>query len=148
MSPARQRVLFVCLGNACRSQMAECFATAFGGDVLIAASAGLTPAYDIPPDTQRAMEEKGLDLRYHFPKHVRNLSRAKFDVVVNMSGREVPVDFGVPVRIWDVEDPICLDFEGHCEVRDEIERRVKELIAELRRGRNLSDLRLSGFGRV
>jgi len=58
--PSRKRVLFVCLGNSCRSQMAEAFARAYGSDVLIAASAGLTPASGVAADTSRAMAEKGL----------------------------------------------------------------------------------------
>ena len=61
-------MLFVCIGNACRSQMAEGFARAYGGDVMEAASAGLSPAVAVPPDTIRAMDEKNIDIRGQFPK--------------------------------------------------------------------------------
>ncbi|HYW43174.1 MAG TPA: arsenate reductase ArsC [Bryobacteraceae bacterium] len=132
MSRLPKRVLFVCLGNSCRSQMAEAFARAYGSDVLIAASAGLTPAFGVAPDTLRVMSEKGLDLRDHFPKSVRQLERAKFDLVINMSGFDLPDKVGALVRTWDVPDPVFLDYDEHREVRDAIERLVMNLILELR----------------
>jgi arsenate reductase len=132
LNNVRKRVLFVCLGNSCRSQMAEAFAGAYGADVLIPASAGLTPAMSIAPDTMRAMEEKGLDLRDHFPKGLRLLNRATFDLVINISGYELPASVTAPIRIWDVPDPICLDYPEHCLVRDQIEGLVRDLVTELR----------------
>ncbi len=137
---ALKRVLFVCLGNACRSQMAEGFARQYGSDVLIAASAGLTPASGVASDTVRAMGEKGINLRDHFPKHVRHLERVKFDLVINMSGYPLPDSIECEIRGWDVDDPVCLDYQEHCDVRDQIERRVMELILELRRTERASDL--------
>ena len=116
--------------------MAEAFARALGGDVLIPASAGLAPAWGVAPDTARAMEEKNIVLRDHFPKSLQNLSRVRFDIVVNMSQRELPPipSDGKPVRMleWDVPDPIGMTYPEHCHVRDEIEHRVGELIEELR----------------
>lgn len=132
MSAPVKRVLFVCIGNACRSQMAEAFARAYGSDVVVAASAGLAPGVDIPPDTHRAMKEKNIDLRDHFPKALHYLGRAEFDLVVNMSGVTLPVDTGCPVRTWEVKDPYTLPYPRHCEVRDRIERLVMELVMELR----------------
>lgn len=128
--------------------MAEAFARAYGSDVLIAASAGLTPAMCVAPDTMRAMQEKGLDLRDHFPKGVRQMSRAKFDLVINMSGFELPEMAGAEVRGWDVPDPICLDYREHCEVRDEVERLVMNLILEMRGEQKKPQLRGFGSGRV
>jgi arsenate reductase (thioredoxin) len=128
-----KRVLFVCLGNACRSQMAEAFARLYGSDVLVPASAGLTPAMRIAPDTVRAMAQKNADLRDHFPKHLSVMTRAGFDLAVNMSGRMLPDSVTCPIRTWKVRDPINLDFEEHCKVRDQIEKLVMELILELRR---------------
>jgi len=60
---ALKRVLFVCIGNACRSQMAEGFARAYGADVMIPASAGLAPAMNVARDTKTAMAEKDIDIR-------------------------------------------------------------------------------------
>jgi arsenate reductase (thioredoxin) len=141
VNPPLKRVLFVCLGNSCRSQMAEAFARAYGSDVLIAASAGLTPAFGVAPDTQRAMSEKGLDLRDHFPKSLRQLQRAAFDLVINMSGFDLPDSVGAVVRTWDVPDPVFLEYNEHCEVRDAIERLVMNLILELRREQSQPQLR-------
>lgn len=129
----RTRVLFVCIGNSCRSQMAEGFARTYGEDVMIAASAGLSPAYMVAPDTVRAMDEKNIDVREQFPKSLRQLGRAHFDLFVNMSGFDLPPEIETPVRRWDVADPIAEDYETHCKIRDEIENRVMGLILELRR---------------
>ena len=147
MSQHRRRVLFVCIGNACRSQMAEAFARAYGADVMIPASAGLGPANRVMPDTIRAMLEKNLDVRDHFPKDLRHMSRLHFDLVVNLSGQPLP-DGDAPIREWDVADPVAMSYEDHCAVRDEIERLVMNLILELRRDSNTSSLRGQGSGRV
>lgn len=133
MSDSPKRVLFVCIGNSCRSQMAEAFARAYGSDVIIPASAGLAPASDIARDTMRAMLEKSLDLREQFPKSLRHLSRARFDLVINMSGFDLPPGVEAKVVDWDVRDPIGIDYKEHCEVRDQIERQVMQLILDLRR---------------
>ncbi len=89
MTDDRKRVLFVCIGNSCRSQMAEGFARAYGADVVIPASAGVAPALGVAPDTVRAMLERNIDIRDHFPKTIRQLGRARFDLAVNMSGERV-----------------------------------------------------------
>jgi arsenate reductase len=128
-----KRVLFVCIGNACRSQMAEAFARAYGSDVLVPSSAGLFPAKAVPPDTLRAMEEKNLDMSGQVPKSLVDLNGAKLDLILNMSGFPLPPLGGAPVREWQVPDPITMDYEDHCAVRDQIERLVMNLIVELRR---------------
>lgn len=130
---AKKKVLFVCIGNSCRSQMAEAFARLYGNDVIIPASAGLMPAAIVARDTHRAMLEKNIDLRDHFPKHVRQLGRAHFDLIVNISGMELRDPPGERVIFWDVADPICETYEIHCEIRDEIERLVLDLVLEVRR---------------
>ena len=132
--PAKKRVLFVCFGNACRSQMAEGFARQYGSDVLVAASAGLSPALDVAPDTLRAMKEKNIDLRDHFPKSIKQLGRAKFDVAVNMSGAFLPDGVATRLEEWDVPDPVFMKYREHCGVRDAIERLVMKLILDLRAG--------------
>jgi arsenate reductase len=130
---AKTRVLFVCIGNACRSQMAEGFANAYGSDVLVAASAGLAPATAVHPVSARAMLEKNIELKDHFPKALRHLGRAQFDLIVNMSGSFLPGPPPGQIVEWDVTDPVYMDYEEHCEIRDEIERRVMALILGLRR---------------
>jgi len=133
MTDGRKRVLFVCIGNSCRSQMAEAFARAYGADVMIPASAGLAPASGIASDTKRAMLEKNIDISDQFPKTIRHLGRAHFDLAVNMSGEEIPPDAGERIVEWDVPDPVRELYERHCEIRDEIEHRVMNLVLELRR---------------
>ena len=128
------RVLFVCVGNACRSQMAEAFARSYGSDVMEAASAGLSPAMAVPADTIRAMDEKNIDIRAQFPKSLIHLTSQRFDLIVNMSGRPLP-EVGTPVRVWKVPDPIFVDYPTHCEIRDQVESLVMGLILEFRRAR-------------
>jgi arsenate reductase len=148
VTPApKKRVLFVCIGNACRSQMAEAFARAYGDDVMIAASAGLAPAVKIPRDTIRAMEEKNLDIRDHFPKSTRQLGRAEFDLVVNLSGMFLPDTLGARIVDWEVADPVDMDYSEHCGIRDEIEGRVMKLVLELRRTPR-TQFRGQGSGRL
>jgi protein-tyrosine-phosphatase len=126
--------------------MAEAFARAYGRDVLIPASAGTSPATRVAPDTLDAMEEKGLDLRDHFPKSIRHLGRIEFDIVVNMSGQSLPGPLKCPVIEWKVEDPVSMSYEDHCSIRDYIERLVMELILELRRERAQPQLKPFGTG--
>lgn len=148
MSGWPKRVLFVCIGNSCRSQMAEAFARVYGRDVIIPASAGLAPATRVAPHTMDAMDAKGVDLRDHFPKSIRHLSRIEFDLIVNISGMPLPSGTRCPVREWEVEDPIALSYEKHCAIRDEIERLVMELILELRRESAQPQLRPFGSGQI
>jgi arsenate reductase len=148
--PAK-RILFVCIGNACRSQMAEAFARAYGSDVIIPASAGLAPAMDVARVTTKLMAEKEIDLRDHFPKAIRHLGRVQFDVVVNMSGMDLPEDLAsrAKVLVWDVEDPVFMDYEDHREVRDQIEKLVMKLILDLRQEEKMTPrFRGQGSGRV
>ena len=133
MTPqTKTRVLFVCIGNACRSQMAEGFARTYGSDVMIAASVGLAPATGVAPDTIRAMEEKNIDLRDQFPKSLRQLGRAEFDLIVNMAGFFLPKDFKGRIVDWEVADPVFMSYADHCKVRDHIESLVMKLVLELR----------------
>jgi arsenate reductase len=127
--------------------MAEAFATAYGSDVMIAASAGVAPANGVHPTTRRVMEEKNIDLKDHFPKGLRHLGRSQFDIVVNMSGTFLPNAPGERVLDWDVDDPVFMEWEDHCKIRDEIERRVMGLILELRRPEG-PRFRGQGSGRV
>lgn len=128
----KTKVLFVCIGNACRSQMAQAFARAYGADVIEPSSAGLSPAANIPEITHRVMRDKGLSLDGHFPKDLASTDLAAIGLVVNLSG--VPLR-GLPIpaiREWKVEDPIGKKDAVHQRVRDEIERHVMSLVLELR----------------
>jgi len=128
----RKRVLFVCIGNCCRSQMAEGFARTYGADVMTPASAGIAPTHEVAQETLRVMGEKHIDLRDHFPKSVRHLSRVAFDLVVNMSGLDVPVENAARTLEWEVDDPYGSPLAYYRLVRDQIERLVMELVLQLR----------------
>lgn len=111
--------------------MAEGFARAYGSDVLIARSAGLAPAIAIVPLSHQVMLEKNIDLGECYPKEFE-LVEADTDLIVNMSGYDLPSHSGAQVEVWDVPDPIGEPEEVFRRVRDQIESRVRELIERLR----------------
>ena len=133
------RVLFVCVGNAYRSQMAEGFARKLGQDILVADSAGLTPVDAIPIDCIDLMKEKGIDLAQQFPKAVSYLDVKSYDLVVNMTGLSIPTLPPTSTRVWSVTDPVGQKIDNIRVVRDEVERLVMGLILELRRMRESWD---------
>ena len=127
----RKRVLFVCIENANRSQMAEAFARMHGGDGVEALSAGSKPSGVINPKAVRFMAERGVDLAAHGSKSLDEVS-GEFDAVVTMGcGDDCP---WVPARRredWALPDPKHMDDDGYRAVRDEIEARVRALLAQL-----------------
>jgi arsenate reductase len=127
----KSRVLFVCVGNSCRSQMAEGFARTYGKDVLEPASAGLYPAACVAQPTISVMKEKNIDLSSHFPKGIDQVD-GPFDIVVNMSGQMVPSFLAPRIINWEVRDPIAYPESVHREVAAQIEGLVMGLILELR----------------
>ena len=129
----RFRVLFVCVGNSCCSQMAEGLARAYGGDILEAESAGLSPCGLVFPPTIAVMLEKNISMEGAESKGIEAESLAGFDLIINLSGWEFPYPTTTPVRTWMVSDPFGHDLEIHRAIRDQIEARVQELIVELRR---------------
>ena len=128
---AKKRVLFVCVENSNRSQMAEAFAHMYGGDRFEALSAGSKPSGTINPKALRFMGELGYDLRIHASKSLDDIS-GDFDAVVTMGcGDSCP---WVPAKRrvdWRLRDPKHLDDDGYRAVRDEIAMRVKALLFEL-----------------
>lgn len=129
-----KRVLFLCVGNSCRSQMAEGFARKYGSDVMQPASAGLSPAPIVQPLTKKVMEEKNINLDDQFPKTLDAVNVPTFDLIVNMSGMKLPSKMPIEVREWKVEDPIGKTEDVYVAVRDRLEMAVMQLILELRRG--------------
>jgi arsenate reductase (thioredoxin) len=127
------RVLFVCIGNSCRSQMAEGFALSYGKDVMAVESAGLAPATLVAPLTRKVMlEAKHIDLSEHWPKPVFDTT-GPFDMIVNISGHPLPPEISAgQVRVWTVEDPVLGDEAVQLKVANEIEGLVQQLILELR----------------
>lgn len=130
----KKRVLFLCIGNSCRSQMAEAFARAYGADIMIPQSAGLSPATMIAPLTKQVLAERNLNIDGHFPKGLEIVSREPFDLVVNMSGHPVNLP-GSHIVTWPVRDPIGLSEAVYRGVVQQIESLVMGLILNLRNGR-------------
>ena len=129
----KQRVLFVCMGNSCRSQMAEAFARAYGSDILAVHSAGLVPSMVVAPLTRQVLAEKNIPTEGQFPKGLELVVRELFDVVVNMSGERLPIPAGRMIE-WTVRDPIGQSEEVYRAVAAQIEGLVMRLILELRPG--------------
>jgi len=130
----KSRVLFVCIGNSCRSQMAEAFARAYGSDVMVVESAGVAPAIDIAPLTRQMLAERNLNIDGHFPKGLEIVGREPFDFVVNMSGQPVSLP-NAWVLTWPVRDPIGQPESIYRSVVQQIEGLVMGLILSLRSGR-------------
>lgn len=127
-----KRVLFVCVENSNRSQMAEAFARMEGGDGVEAFSAGSRPSGAINPKAIRYMQELGYDLAAHRSKSLDDIAGMEFDAVVTMGcGDSCP---WVPAKRredWQLPDPRDMDEDGYRKVRDEIRTRVRQLIASL-----------------
>lgn len=128
-----KRVLFVCVENSNRSQIAEAFARIRGGDRVEAFSAGSRPSGKVNPKAVEAMRELGYDLTAHRSKGLTELAGQEFDVVVGMGcGDEgCPLVKATRHEEWDVPDPKVLPPEQFRDVRDLIERKVRQLLAEL-----------------
>ncbi|HMD86855.1 MAG TPA: arsenate reductase ArsC [Terriglobia bacterium] len=128
------KILFVCIGNACRSQMAEAWANHFGKGRVQASSAGSHPLGSITKDTYTVMSEKGISLDGQWSKGLCDVAVAEMDVVVGM-GCEVdcPVPIGFKGRVvdWEVPDPYGWGIESFRNVRDMVERQVLGLLADL-----------------
>jgi arsenate reductase len=127
-----KRVLFVCVENSNRSQVAEAFARRLGGPDVEAWSAGSRPSGTINPKAIRFMDELGMDLRRQSSKSLDAVDGLEFDAVVTMGcGDACP---WVPARRredWALPDPRDMDDAGYRDVRDEIGRRVQTLLDSL-----------------
>ncbi len=126
-NPRIARVLFVCLGNACRSQMAEAFTNAYGGDILQAASAGVLPANRISRTMQKVMKEKNVEIRSKRPQQVQELNLSSFDLIVNLSEYALPSTSTEIMRAF-VPDPTGKGDRFQRKIRDEIADIVQSLI--------------------
>jgi protein-tyrosine-phosphatase len=124
-------VLFVCVENSCRSQMAEGFARRLAGERFRVFSAGSRPSGEVDPRTVRMMAEKGVDLTGQRSTGLDELpDGARWEYVVTMGcGDACPHLPAVHRLDWDLPDPKPMDDGGFGRVRDEIERRVLSLLA-------------------
>lgn len=124
-------VLFVCVHNAGRSQMAAAYVSSLSGDAVEVRSAGSEPAH-INPTAVQAMAEEGIDIRAEHPKVLTVDDVLASDVVITMGcGDACPIFPGKRYEDWDLDDPAGQGIEAVRPIRDEIRARVEALLAEL-----------------
>lgn len=132
MNPHRPSILFVCVHNAGRSQMAAGFALALGGGRVDVWSAGSAPAKSVHPNVLDVMKEIGIDLTAASPRRLTDEFVRAADAVVTMGcGDACPVFPGKRYEDWDVEDPAGKPAAKVREIRDDIRRRVVALLKTL-----------------
>jgi arsenate reductase (thioredoxin) len=125
-------VLFVCVHNAGRSQMAAGLVKLRSQGRIHVRSAGSAPAEEINPAAVQAMAELGVDLSEEFPKPLTNDAVGAADVVITMGcGDACPIYPGKRYEDWELEDPDGKDLDTVRRIRDEIDQRVQQLIGEL-----------------
>jgi protein-tyrosine-phosphatase len=133
-APKKTRVLFICLGNSCRSPMAEAIARHRYPDLIEASSAGLMALGTIASPTTAVLTERKVPAAGLASKPLTEQSRRAADLIINMSGRPgswMSQDGGPRVEDWEVGDPYGSDLAVYREICDEIERRLKELALRL-----------------
>ena len=130
---ARKIILFVCRENACRSQMAATFTQYLAGDKIEALSAGSEPAAKINPDMVKVMQEKGIDMAFRITQSLdKTIAELQPNIIVTMGcGEECPFVPGAEKQDWDLPDPAGKPIEFMRHVRDEIEKRVKNLVKNM-----------------
>ena len=129
---ARTGVLFLCVHNAGRSQMALGWFRQLAGDRAVAWSGGSEPGEHVNPSAVAAMAEVGIDIRAARPQRWTDEMLARTDVVVTMGcGDACPVVPGVRYEDWPLDDPAGQDVDAVRPIRDEIERRVRDLLTRL-----------------
>ena len=125
-------VLFVCIRNAGRSQMAAAYLTHLAGDRVEVRSAGSAPADQVNPAAVAAMLEEGIDMSAETPKILTDAAVRASDVVITMGcGDTCPIYPGKRYEDWALADPAGQGVEAVRPIRDEIRRRIEALIAEI-----------------
>ncbi|MEU5764317.1 arsenate reductase ArsC [Streptomyces asoensis] len=131
-TPAAPSVLFVCVHNAGRSQMAAAFLTHLAGEKVQVRSAGSAPADAVNPAVVEAMKESGIDISAQAPKVLTVEAVQASDVVITMGcGDACPYFPGKRYLDWTLDDPAGQGVQAVRPIRDEIERRIRGLLTEL-----------------
>jgi arsenate reductase len=132
MASEPPEVLFVCVHNAGRSQMAAGFLDNLADGRVSVRSAGSEPGEEINPQAVEAMAERGIDISKKLPKPLTDDGVRAADVVITMGcGDACPIYPGKRYEDWDLEDPAGKDLDTVRRIRDEIEARVQRLVGEL-----------------
>ena len=129
----KKLVLFVCIENSCRSQMAEAFAHRIAADVFDAYSAGSRPGGVIDPQAIQTMQDLGYDLAGQYSKSLDEVPKVKFDYVITMGcGDQCPLIPAIHHEDWNIPDPKGLPFDEFRQVRNLIRERVEALAMKIR----------------
>jgi arsenate reductase len=127
-----KKVLFVCVENSCRSQMADGFAKVLGKGKIESYSAGSRPSGKVNPDAVKIMQEAGIDISGASSKGFQDLGVKEFDYVITMGCRDVCPFFPAKEHIdWQIEDPKGKGEESFRKTRDLIKEKVESLIREV-----------------
>lgn len=128
----KYKVAFVCVGNSCRSQMAEGFANKYANDIFDVYSAGTNPSDEVKPNAVKVMEEVGIDISNQYPKLLKIIPN-ELNILITMGcGVKCPY---IPCKMrkdWGLDDPDGQPIEFFRETRDIIEKKIKELIEKVR----------------
>ncbi len=125
----KKRIVFICVENARRSQMAEGFAEALGREDVEVYSAGSNPSSQIDPSVIEVMKEKGIDLGTKRPKSLDDLPKVEMDYLVTMGCEETcPAVLAKKTIEWEIPDPKGKSIEFCREIRDTVEDKVKDLL--------------------
>lgn len=132
MKSEKRRILFVCVENARRSQMAQGFAEALGEGKLEVYSAGSSPSSSIDPLVVEVMKERGIDLSGKWPKSLNDLPSTEMDYLVTMGCEETcPAVLARKIINWEIPDPKGKSIDIFREVRDLIEGKLRDLLKEI-----------------
>ena len=127
-----KKVLFACVENSCRSQMAEGFANIHGTNILMPFSAGSKASGEVNNKAVSVMEEIGYDLTKHKSKGLDEFSDLKFDYLITLGCKDKCPNIETKLRKeWDIPDPKNMNLEDFFKVRDLIEKKVLSLIDEI-----------------
>ena len=132
---SKKRVLFLCTGNAARSQMAEGLAKAFHSEKIDVVSAGSRPSGFVHPNAIRALAAIGIDISGAESKSADRFLAEPFDVVVTVcdsAARDCPQWPGAKrIEHWPIEDPSWIGYDAFVSTRDDLDRRIEELVSTL-----------------
>ena len=134
MKKGKAKVLFVCIGNSCRSPMAEALARHFGAAVMQPSSAGLSPLGRIAEPTRKVLLERGIRMDGIFSKGLKDVDVDGAHLVVNLTGMPGKGLFpGANVVDWDIDDPYGEDMGTYRRICGDLEELVKKLAEDLRK---------------
>lgn len=136
-SSQRVKVLFVCVGNSCRSQIAEAIARHYAPHIIDAESAGTAPHGRVALETLAVLQERGIRAEGHYSKSISEvLAFFEPQIVVNMSGQRLNGWFARELILdWKIEDPFGSDLKIYHRIYKSIEEKVKKLASDVRKGK-------------